>query len=88
MLFMCFGLLKMDVHSTHNVNFGVGGYKLKVKLIANVKITTSERWKALAKGGGLCNFKHVGKGDCHAHIHGLIHDGQLQAWPSCLLGLV
>ncbi len=25
---------------------------------------------------------------CHAHIHGLIHDGQLWACPSCLLGLM
>jgi hypothetical protein len=26
--------------------------------------------------------------NCHAHIHGLIHDGRLQACPSCLLGLM
>jgi len=25
---------------------------------------------------------------CHAHMHGLIHDGQLRACQSCLLGLM
>jgi hypothetical protein len=25
---------------------------------------------------------------CHAYMHGLIHDGQLQACQSCLLGLM
>jgi hypothetical protein len=25
---------------------------------------------------------------CHARIHGLIHDGQLQACPSCFLRLM
>jgi len=27
-------------------------------------------------------------GICHTHMHGLIHDGQLQACQSCLLGLM
>jgi len=26
--------------------------------------------------------------NCHAHMHGLIHDGQLRACHSCLLGLM
>jgi len=25
---------------------------------------------------------------CHAHMHGLIHDGRLRACQSCLLGLM
>jgi hypothetical protein len=28
------------------------------------------------------------KTNCHACIHGLIHDARLQACPSCLLGLM
>jgi len=26
--------------------------------------------------------------NCHAHMHGLIHDGRLRACQSCLLGLI
>ncbi len=31
---------------------------------------------------------NLGMGTCHAHKHGLIHDGQLWACQSCLLGLM
>jgi hypothetical protein len=61
MLYVWFGLLEIDF--AHNVNFWVGGYKLKVKLKANVKIIMFKRWKALAKGGGFYNFKQVCKDD-------------------------
>jgi hypothetical protein len=35
-----------------------------------------------------CNLVSGVLYNCHARMHGLIHDGQLQASQSCLLGLM
>jgi hypothetical protein len=35
-----------------------------------------------------CNLVSRVLYNCHAHMHGLIHDGQLQTSQSCLLGLM
>jgi hypothetical protein len=49
-------------------------WKILLKTNANLKEDLKEFEEAFEK--------------CHACMHGLIHDGQLRACPSCLLGLM